>query len=105
MSKVIVYKARTNTLPVNLGIDVSGDTFTSEIRAEPDHNSTLIMEWDVAFVTDGTDGRLVLTVDDLITEQIEVSSGYMDLKRVTGGEPVPVFERVLEVEFRGAVTP
>ena len=104
MAKVIVYKARTNTLPVNLGVDISADTFTSQIRSEPDHESTLLMEWAVDFVTDGTDGKLLLTVDDLITGQIEVSSGYMDLLRVSGGEPLPVFDEVLEVEFRGVVT-
>ena len=103
-SKVIVYKARTNTVIVNLNEDVSGDTFTSQIRSEPEHTSTLLMTWAVAFTTDGTDGSLTLTVDDLITEQITVESGYMDLKRVTGGQPIPVFERALEVEFRGVPT-
>jgi hypothetical protein len=105
MSKVKVYKARTNTVIVNLNEDVSGDTFTSHIRSQPEHTSTLLMVWAVAFTTDGTDGSLTLTVDDVITEQITVDSGYMDLKRVTGGQPVPVFERSLEVEFIGAVTP
>lgn len=104
MNKVIVYKARTNTVEINLGEDVSADIFTSEIRSEPEHTSTLLMTWDVDFTTDGTDGKLTLSVDNLITEQIEVESGYMDLKRVTGTEPVPVFERALEVEFRGVAT-
>jgi hypothetical protein len=104
MNEVIVHKARTNSIVVNLGEDVSGDTFTSQIRSQPEHDSTLLMTWTVSFVTDGTDGKLLLTVDDLITEQIEVESGYMDLRRVTGGQPVPVFDRPLEVEFRGVVT-
>lgn len=103
MEKVIVYKARTNTLPVNLGIDVSADTFTSEVRVDRDHTSTLLMEWTVAFDTDGTDGKLILTVDDIVTGQILPSSGWMDLKRVTGSEPVQVFDPI-EVEFRGSVT-
>jgi hypothetical protein len=101
---VVVHKARTNTVIVDLGEDVSTDTFTSEIRSEPDHESTLLMTWDVDFESDGTDGRLVLTVDDLITEQITVDSGYMDVKRVTGGQPVPMFDKPLEVIFRGVVT-
>jgi hypothetical protein len=104
MSKVIVHKARTNTIIINLGIDISGETFFSEIRAEEDHESTLLMTWDVDFDTDGTDGKLRLTADDIVTGQIEVSSGFMDLKRVSGGEPLAVFERALEVEFRGVVT-
>jgi hypothetical protein len=103
VEKVIVYKARTNTLPVNLGIDVSADTFTSEVRVDRDHTSTLLMEWTVAFDTDGTDGKLILTVDDIVTGQILPSSGWMDLKRVTGSEPVQVFDPI-EVEFRGSVT-
>lgn len=102
--KVVVHKARTNTLIVDLGEDVSADTFTSEVRAEPDHESTLLMTWTVAFETDGNDGRLKLTVDNTITAQIDVDSGYMDVKRVTGGEPVPVFDRPLEVTFRGVAT-
>jgi hypothetical protein len=103
-NQVVVHKARTNTLIVDLGEDVSADTFTSEIRAEPDHTSTLLMTWVVDFETDGTDGRLELTVDNLITEQITVDSGYMDVKRVSGGEPVPMFDKPLEVIFRGVVT-
>lgn len=103
-AKVVVHKARTNLLIVDLGEDVSADTFTSQIRAEPDHNSALLMTWTVGFETTGGDGRLLLTVDDVITEQITVDSGFMDLKRVTGGQPVPVFDKPLEVVFQGVVT-
>lgn len=104
MNKVIVHKNLTNTITIDLGIDVSLDTITSQIRSEEDHTSNLIAEWDVVFETDGTDGKLILTLDDLITGQIEVDSGYMDLRRVTAGEPVPVFDKPLEVSFRGTVT-
>ncbi len=103
-NQVIVHKGRTNTIQVNVGIDVSTDTLTSQIRTEPDQDSPLIAEWDVAFDTDGTDGVLILTLDDSVTEDIAEVSGYMDLKRVTGGEPVPVFDTPLEVVFRGTVT-
>lgn len=104
MNKVIVHKNRTNVITVDLGIDVSLDTITSEIRTEPDHEANLIATWVVAFVTDGTDGLLKLTLDDVTTAQIEVDSGYMDLKRITAGEPVPVFDKPLEVSFQGSVT-
>lgn len=104
MSKVRVHRNRTNVIVADLGIDVSGEVITSQIRSKRDVTSTLIMEWDIAFETDGTDGRLVLTVDNLITEQIEVNSGYMDFKRMSGGEPLAVFDEPLEVEFVGAVT-
>ena len=106
-NKVIVHKGRTNTVRVNLGIDVSGDVITSEVRSEPDQEAPLLMAWNVAFETDGTDGMLVLTVDNSITAQIEPSSGYMDLKRSLGGpsgEPISVFDKPLEVSFRGTVT-
>ena len=104
MSAVIVHKNRTNTLLVNLREDVSLDTFTSQIRAGDDVTSAFIADWNVAWETDGTDGMLVLTLDDTIAGQIVVASGFMDLKRVTGGEPVPVFDKPLQVEFRGTVT-
>ena len=103
-NKVIVHKGRTNVITVSLGIDVSADTITSEIRSEPNSESPLIATWVVTKPTGGADGELVLTLDDNDTRQIKANSGYMDLKRVTGSEPVPVFDRPLEVTFRGTVT-
>jgi len=103
-SPIVVHKGRTNVITVDMGMDVSSDTITSEIRAEPERDSLLICSWVVAFATDGTDGELILTLDDLVTAQIKASGGYMDLKRVSGGEPLPVFEKPLEVEFLGTVT-
>jgi hypothetical protein len=103
-NKVIVHKGRTNTVRVNLGIDVSADIITSEIRSEPDVAAPLIATWTVDFVNDGTDGELLLTLDDGDTKDITANSGFMDLKRVTQGEPVPVFDTPLEVVFRGTVT-
>jgi capsid portal protein len=103
-NKVIVHKGRTNILQVNLGINVSADTFTSEIRAEPTQESPLLATWVISFVTNGTDGKLKLTLDNVITDQIAANAGYMDLKRTSNGEPLPVFDRPLEVSFRGTVT-
>jgi len=103
-NKVIVHKGRTNVVRVNLGIDVSADVIFSEVRSEPDQDSVLLMSWQVDFETDGTDGMLILTVDNTITAQIEPSNGWMDLKRVSGGEPISVFDKPLEVSFRGTVT-
>ena len=102
-SKVIVHKGRTNTLRVNLGMNVTGNVLTSEIRAEPDVDSTLLATW-VVSVTDATNGILTLTLDDVITAQIKATSGYMDIKRIVGSEPIAVFDRPLEVSFRGTVT-
>lgn len=103
-NEVIVHKGRTSIVTVKLGMDISADTFTSQIRTAPVSNAKLIATWDVAFVTDGVDGELRLTIDNDITAQIKEDEGHMDLKRVTGGVPVPVFDRPLPVIFRGTVT-
>ena len=101
---VIIHKGRTMTLQIGLGENISADTFTSQIRTEPDVNATLLLEWDVSFTTDGTDGELTLVADNLDTGQVTVDTGYMDLKRMAGTEPLPVFDRPLEVSFIGVVT-
>lgn len=103
-NEVVVHKGRDNTVIVNVGVDVSGDTVTSEIRSQPDVDSPLLATWDVDFLTDGTDGKLLLTLDGLTTSQITAKIGYMDLKRVSGVSVLPVFDKPLEVEFRGTVT-
>jgi hypothetical protein len=103
-NEIIVHKARRNVLTVGMGYDVSDDTITSEIRAAPVNTSPLIATWAVTFATDGSDGELILTLDDTATGAIDVDRGYMDLKRMTGGEPVPVFDKPIEVIFQGTVT-
>lgn len=102
--QIVVYKGRTTTLNISMGFDVSGDTITSEIREGKDFASTLIAAWTVAFETDGVDGELVLTLDNTITSGIDKTIGYMDLKRVTSGEPVNVFDDPLEVLFKNTIT-
>ncbi|MGW8178935.1 MAG: hypothetical protein ACWGQW_09260, partial [bacterium] len=62
--QIDIHKFRTNNILLKLGFDVSGDTFTSEIRKEEDPTSTLIATVDCNFATDGTDGQVILTVDD-----------------------------------------
>lgn len=105
-NEIVVYKGRTNKLSVSLGVTLVGDTITSQIRALPDSTSTLIATWGVTLTNGtGSDGELTLTLDDTVTSAITANSGYMDIKRVTAGEPVAVFERPLEVVFRGSVTP
>ncbi len=104
MQQIVVYKGRTVILQVSLGIDVSQDTITSEIRVDKDQLSDLIATWAVSFATDGTDGELILTLDDSVTTNIKKSTGYMDLKRITGGEPLSVFDEPLEVIFKESIT-
>lgn len=103
MDPVRVKKGRVNTLPVSLGYDVSNDTITSQIRKEKDHESELIASWDVAFLTDGVDGELILTLDDSARE-IESSGGWMDFKRVSNGQPLDAVDEPLEVLFVETVT-
>jgi hypothetical protein len=103
-NEVVVHKSRTNVLSVYLGTDVSADTITSEIRSQPDVAAPLICTWTVVKTNGGADGELTLTLDNTITGQITAAGGYMDLKRIKAGEPIPVFDKPLEVVFRGAVT-
>lgn len=102
--QIIVVKGRTTILQVAVGYDVSGDEFVSEIRAEIDRESDLLATWEVTFATDGTDGELILTLDDSETDDIEKNVGYMDIKRISGGEPFPLFNSPLEVSFQDSVT-
>lgn len=98
---LIVHKNRTNIVPVSLGMDVAGDTITSEIRTT---SGTLIATWTVVFDGDGTDGEIILTMDNSITAAITHSYGLMDIKRVSNGEPMAVHDKPIEVEFRDTVT-
>jgi hypothetical protein len=103
MADIVVYKNRTNVISVSLGSDVSGDTFESEIREKALVGSPLIATWDVAFLTDGADGELVLTLDDSAVVDVTVKQGYMDIKRTSGGEPYEVFAPI-KVLFKETVT-
>jgi hypothetical protein len=102
-NQIVIHKARTNVITVSLGIDVTGETLTSEIRTQPEVDSPLVATFVVAVIDDET-GELTLTLDNTVTEGIVVDFGYMDIKRISGGEPLPVFDRPLEVKFRGVVT-
>ncbi len=104
MKQVSVHKGRTVILPVSVGFDVSQDTITSDIRVDKDSSSELIASWVVSFETDGVDGELILKLDNSATSLITKSIGYMDLKRITGGEPVPVFDEPVEVLFKDSIT-
>lgn len=103
-SPIVVYKGRTTEVIVNLGFDVSGDTFSSQIRAADEVTSTLIATWSISFVNDGTDGLLLLKLDDAISSTITRTKGFMDIKRITSGEPIPVFDKPLPVIIQSTVT-
>jgi len=103
-NQITVYKNRTNVKQVDLGFDVSGDVITSEIRAGKSVDSDLIATWTVEFVNDGTDGLLTLTIDDSDLTDVTVHRGYMDMKRVSAGEPIGVFTQPIKVRFKDVVT-
>ena len=100
---IVVYKNRRNVISVSLGSDVSGDTFESEIREKANVDAPLIATWEVTFATDGSNGELVLTLDDSDLDEVAVKTGYMDIKRITGGEPFAVFPPI-KVKFVDTVT-
>lgn len=102
--ELILHKDRTNKVLMNLGFDVSGDTFTSEIRKDRDKASDLLATWDVSFVTDGVDGKLELVLPQSQIDPVSVKYGYMDVKRTSGSEDLPVFTEPLKVKFQGVVT-
>ena len=101
---LILHVGRVNKVPIGLGFDVSQDNFTSQIREEKSPTSTLLATWNVTFATDGTDGELVLTLAADALEDVTVSSGYTDLKRVSNGQPLSVFSEPIPVVFEGVVT-
>lgn len=104
MNQLVVYKGRTNIVPVSLGYDVSNDTIVSEIRVEKNRESELIATWSISFLNDGTDGELILTLDDSETEDVVRTIGYMDIKRISNGEPLNVLDDVIEVLIKEPIT-
>lgn len=104
MDPIIVYRNRTVVVPVSLGFDASDDVFTSDIRVDDDPESELIASWEVESNTVDGLTELTLTLDNSVTAAITKFTGYMDIKRMTGGEPVSVFDHPLEVLFRNPVT-
>jgi hypothetical protein len=99
-----VDKDRTNTVLVDFGYDISNDTITSQIRKNRNSASTLIAEWEVSFITDGTDGKLKLVLDNSVTSSIFETHGWMDFKRVTNSEPLSMIKQPIRVIFQDVVT-
>jgi len=102
---ITVPKGRTKTVKVSLGRDVSTSEFSSDIREDRNKESGLIASWVIGFETDGTDGELIFTLDDLVTAEVDVTSGYMDIKEVKDGEPTNANYEPLEVQFVNVITP
>jgi hypothetical protein len=101
---IIIHKGRTNVITASLGFNVANDVLTSEIRSQRTPSSLLIATWTITYVIDGLDGEIVLTLDNSALNNITVNRGFMDIKRVTNGEPISVFDTPLEVIFKDVVT-
>lgn len=100
--QLVVQKGRFNSKNLNLNMDVTGDTIISEIREQADQGSDLIATWTVVTV-DASLGTFTLQLDDsdgLITQ----ARGFMDVLRMSGGQPLSLLDEPLAVEFRGTVT-
>lgn len=102
--ELVLQSNRTNVVAVSLGIDVSEDVLVSEIRAQANPTSELLATWEINYVTDGTDGELLLSLDNSVVGSITQRTAYMDIKRIIGGEPFSVFDSPLFVVFRKTVT-
>jgi len=99
-----VWIGRTNVVPLSLGFDVEGDELHSEIRTE---SGDLIATWQILYENDanpGQDGELILVLDDSVTSLITAQTGLMDMKRISNGEPLVVWDTPIEVVFKKPVT-
>jgi len=102
-----IFKRRTNTIRFRLGADYSADTLSSDIRVSKDDESELIVSWTIIPepATDPEDGIYLFSIDDALLPSDIVDKGWMDIKRVSGGEPVPgPFDKPLQVKFVEVVT-
>lgn len=100
---VIVWKHVNNEITVNVGFDLGTNTVKSQIRTKPTRDGVLVADW-VVDVVDAAEGELKLSMTETVSGGITVEKGYMDLVRLVGTEPWPVFDAPLEVSIRDVVT-
>lgn len=99
---IIIHRGRTERVTVRLGYSVASDVITSQIRVGISPSATKIADFVVTVTPDGR--TIYLDLDNSVTENITQTGGYMDIKRVTGGEPVNVLDSPIPVVFRNVVT-
>lgn len=104
IKRITVYKKRTNTKEVWFGADYSDDELVSEIRVAADDESELIASWSIEPKTDGVDGKYIFTIDDSDLPSDIPDKGYMDIKRISAGEPLAVHKGYIVVDFQEVVT-
>jgi hypothetical protein len=102
-----VWRSTPKRMTVRLFADLSKDRITSQVRTTRSKTGLLIFEWQVSFLTDGTDGALVF---DLPAPGVNptYATGYMDIKREMGGpDGYPVYypaQGHIPVNFKNRVT-
>lgn len=102
LRQINVYRGRTVTVPVTLAHVISeDDVFTSDIRVDRHFESELIASWTVVY---SNPREITLMLDDAVTALVEVDEGFMDIKQLKDGEPIPVFDEPLKVVFKNPVT-
>ncbi|TXH16171.1 MAG: hypothetical protein E6R03_05820 [Hyphomicrobiaceae bacterium] len=104
MDQIVIHRGRTVVVPVSVSYDLTGSTITSDIRKTRKASSDLIASWDVSFVTDGSDGDFLLKLPHGTTAPITDEIGYMDIKRIIGGEPTNIIDTPIQVVFVDAIT-
>lgn len=92
-----VFRNRTTVHLFDLGMNITGDDIVAQIRAGRETTSALIADW-VVEVTDAATGQGTITLDNS-DSVITAETGWMDIIRVTGGEPLAVMDQPLQVEF------
>lgn len=104
LDRITVHKHRATVISFGFGIDLSQDTLTSQIRDSKNSTGNDLGFWDIQPLTDGTDGRYVFTFSPEKATLVTVDKGYMDVKRVSGGQPLTLMNRILTVEFKDVIT-
>ena len=99
-----VWLGRTNEVEIDFGEDVSTSSVSSQIREEPNSQSPLIAQWTSSFKTNGADGVVVLKLQPTDLSSVTEERGYMDIKRVVGGESVVDLDNHIKVIFIKPIT-
>lgn len=101
---IYIRVGRHNTVAVRFDGDISTEVLTSEIRKEKSKTSELIATFTPSFATDGTDGILLLTLDQTASDGITFTNGWMDIKKIEDGKSTSAFQHPVPVIFEGVVT-
>lgn len=101
---ITVWKGRSISFEFTLGHQISSDTYTSQIRRGQSVDSLLIATWNITVKPGGMNKTLIFSMDDSVTSLITANYGWMDLKRMSGGEPLPVLDNPIPVLFKNVVT-